>query len=250
MIVNVEGRQLDATVLYRYSDSAWGGRPTQSIRVEMTYDEAKHLFVDDVKWSCVLQFYDDTNTLRDVETDMSEYAISGAITDNRDGTVTVKMGKYTDEELLRVPLGDAPKTHTSAVQMRRIIEDSVQNIESDINALAVKDLYPEWSKLVGKTVDSGFRFAYHGGLFKVLQSHTINETWVPGVGTESLYTRLDDTHTGSKDDPVPYVGNMRLVVGLYYIQNDELYQCVRDSINPVYNPLSDLVGLYVQVVSA
>jgi hypothetical protein len=51
----------------------------------------------------------------------------------------------------------------------------------------------------------------------------------------------------TKYDPIPYDGNMILEQNKYYIQNDVLYICTRDTINPVYNPLVELIGLYVEV---
>lgn len=41
------------------------------------------------------------------EWDNSEYCVSGAITDHRDGTVSIKMGKATEAEALRAQLADA-----------------------------------------------------------------------------------------------------------------------------------------------
>ena len=40
---------------------------------------------------------------------------------------------------------------------------------------------------------------------------------------------------------------MALESGKYYIQDYVIYLCNRGTINPVYNPLADLVGLYVEV---
>lgn len=45
--------------------------------------------------------------------------------------------------------------------------------------------------------------------------------------------------------PIPYSGNMALTSGLYYIQDYTIYLCTRDTGNPVYNPLAELVGIYV-----
>lgn len=73
--------------------------------------------------------------------------------------------------------------------------------------------------------------------------------WVPGVGTESLYTRIDETHDGTKYDPIPYSGNMALEAGKCYWQGGVTYLCNRDTGNPVYHALSELVGLYVEVVN-
>lgn len=51
-----------------------------------------------------------------------------------------------------------------------------------------------------------------------------------------------------KDDPIPYCGNMALESGKYYSQDGKVYKCTRDTGNPVYNALSELVGLYVEEV--
>ena len=46
----------------------------------------------------------------------------------------------------------------------------------------------------------------------------------PGIGTESMYTRIDEIHDGSEYDPIPYEDNMILVNGLYYTQKNGLCQ--------------------------
>ena len=76
----------------------------------------------------------------------------------------------------------------------------------------------------------------------------IQSQYIPGTGTESLYTKIDEEHVGNKYDPIPYSGNMALENGKYYVQNDIIYRCNRDTVNPVYNDLSSLVGLYVEAV--
>ena len=63
----------------------------------------------------------------------------------------------------------------------------------------------------------------------------------------ALYTVIDVAHSGTQDDPIPYNGNMALQSGKYYTQNNILYLCNRDTVNPVYNALAELVGLYVEV---
>lgn len=128
-------------------------------------------------------------------------------------------------------------------------------IKQQINTLAVDDAtalrmvayYPEWT--AGTAYAAGDRLVYNGDLYKVLQAHTAQETWLPGTGTESLYTRIDEQHDGTKYDPIPYSGNMALEAGKYYIQSGKTYLCNRDTGNPVYHALADLVGLYVTEVT-
>ena len=134
---------------------------------------------------------------------------------------------------------------------RAAIEAGANAVErSDVDALTVKGIYPLWDNMIGKTVGkAGFRFAYEGKLYKTIPAnHTFAAEWVPGVGTESLYTCIDDQHTGTLDDPIPYEGNMELTEGLYYSQNGVTYRCTRNSEQPVYHALSELVGLYVEVI--
>lgn len=121
----------------------------------------------------------------------------------------------------------------------------------DQTALRMVEYYPEWADLIGKTVDKAeYKFQHNGKLYKTIPAnHTFQADWVPGVGTESLYTRIDETHDGTQYDPIPYDGNMELEAGLYYTQGGVTYLCHRSTGQPVYNALSDLVGLYVEVTS-
>ena len=136
-----------------------------------------------------------------------------------------------------------------AKMYRSAIEAGANAVErSDLDALAVKDIYPAWDSLIGQTVNVDFKLTHDGKLYKVIQAHTVQADWIPGVGTESLYAVIDEGHTGAEDDPIPYDGNMELFEGLYYIQNGVTYRCTRNSGQPVYHALIDLVGLYVEVV--
>lgn len=139
---------------------------------------------------------------------------------------------------------------SEALLYRAAIEAGSNAVErSDADALAVKGIYPKWKNLIGQTAEkAGFKFTYGDKLYKTIPAnHTFAEQWVPGVGTESLYTVIDEAHAGTKEDPIPYSGNMELAEGLYYSQEDVVYKCVRASGQPVYHALKELVGLYVEV---
>lgn len=130
-------------------------------------------------------------------------------------------------------------------------------ITAQINTLAVDDntalrmqqFYPAFEAVVGQTVKQGFKFTYDGKLWSVVQPELLMQShYTPGDGLESLYTEVCQTHSGTVDDPIPYSGNMALEEGKYYIQDYVIYLCNRDTVNPVYHALSDLVGLYVEEV--
>ena len=136
-----------------------------------------------------------------------------------------------------------------AKMYRAAIEAGANAVErSDLDALAVKDIYPAWDSLIGQTVNVDFKLTYDGKLYKVIQAHAVQADWIPGVGTESLYAVIDEGHAGTLGDPIPYDGNMELFEGMYYSQDGIVYLCTRSTEQPVYHALSDLVGLYVEAV--
>lgn len=146
--------------------------------------------------------------------------------------------------------------HEAAERTRPLTAEEVTTllIKQQINTLSVDDatsvrmtaFYPEWAK--DTTYSVGYKVQYLGKLYKVVQAHTSQETWTPDI-TASLYERIDEVHDGTKYDPIPYEGNMALVSGKYYIEDNVTYLCNRDTGNPVYNKLSELVGIYVEVVN-
>lgn len=95
-----------------YRDSAWG-RPTCTVTIKASAAEIAALLPSNAPWSLIERedVLDESGMLTgqtvDHERDMSEYSLSGDITDHRDGTVSIKMGKPTEVEALRAQLADA-----------------------------------------------------------------------------------------------------------------------------------------------
>lgn len=138
---------------------------------------------------------------------------------------------------------------TEAEVSRMLLTQQVNSLVVDDNtAVRMMAFYPTFERFVGQKVKQGFKFTYGGKLWRTRQPEmTIQAHYAPGVGMESLYEEINETHDGTIDDPIPYNGNMALKNGLYYYQDGAIYLCTRDTVNPVYSPLRDLVGLYVEV---
>lgn len=129
---------------------------------------------------------------------------------------------------------------------RMFVSQKINTLEVDDNtALRMKDYYPEWT--TGVSYEAGFKVQRNAKLWRVIQAHTSQATWEPENAT-SLWEVINETHDGTIDDPIPYHGNMALEQDKYYIQGSVIYLCNRDTVNPVYNSLSDLVGLYVEII--
>ena len=126
-----------------------------------------------------------------------------------------------------------------------LIRQQINTLSVDDNtALRMREFYPEWE--AGQDYPEGFKVQYGGALYRALQTHTSQDGWEP-EDAPSLWTEICESHAGTLTDPIPYSGNMALEAGKYYSQSGAVYLCVRDTVNPVYSDLADLVGLYVEV---
>ena len=126
-----------------------------------------------------------------------------------------------------------------------LIRQQINSLAVDDNiALRMREFYPDWA--AGQDYPVGFKVQRGGALYKVLQAHTSQDGWEP-ENAPSLWTEICESHAGTLIDPIPYSGNMALESGKYYLQGGVTYLCTRDTGNPVYNALSELVGLYVEV---
>lgn len=120
--VKVNGTLYPATIDGQMQDYTWDNRESKTITMQGTYDEIVELFGDNAPWSIVMKetvqkrskdgslVLDEAgNPVTEEQTsewDNSEFAMSGPITDNRDGTVSIKMGKPTDlEDAMELLLG-------------------------------------------------------------------------------------------------------------------------------------------------
>lgn len=106
-----------ASIAGKVTDRDWGGRESKAVTLTMTHAAAAQLFVDGLSWSIVQRdtvpvYGEDGNPTGATEEqvqewDNADYAVAGPIIDNRDGTVTAKMGKKTELELAREQAADA-----------------------------------------------------------------------------------------------------------------------------------------------
>ena len=130
-----------------------------------------------------------------------------------------------------------------ALKYRAAIEQAAQSLD-DNTALTVKSLYPAWEADTAYSV--GYKVQRNGKLWRVVQAHTSQVGWEP-ENAASLWEAINETHSGTMDDPIPYDGNMALTNGLYYVQDYVVYLCNRDTGAPVFNTLAEMVGVYVEI---
>ena len=149
-----------------------------------------------------------------------------------------------EAEVARYEAIERTRPFTESEVSRMLIAQQINTLTVDDNtALRMVAFYPEWTDNAEYTAE--YKVQRNGKLWRCRQAHTSQTGWEP-ENTASLWTEISKSHAGTLDDPIPYSGNMALESGKYYMQDGKIYRCTRDTGNPVYNALSELVGLYVE----
>ena len=238
--IKVNNTEYPATVNGVNNDRMWDGRDTKTVTLTMSYAQAAALLPDNTPWSIVQREMQDvldeqgqpTGETKEVvnEYDNSEYSIAGDLTDHRDGTVSIKMGKPTETESAKATvtaLAGEPVTYARAVELRPIIEQAAVSL-SDGEAASVPELITAWAYPVDYA--EGDRRSYGGKVYKVRpgQAHTSQADWTPDK-TPALWTIINVDHAGTQDDPIPAARGMEYTYGLYYKdpEDTKLYKCER-----------------------
>ena len=273
--IKVNNKEYPAAVNGVNNDRAWDGRDTKTVTLTMPYAQAAALLPDNTPWSIVQRDMVDvldeqgqpTSETKEVvnEWDNSEYSLAGEITDYRDGTVSIKMGKPTESELSAATvtaLVGQSITPQRAAELRPVIEAAAVSL-SDGEAAKSPELITRWADHIGETVAPGDRRSDEdeSGVLRVYkvregQGHTTQADWPPHL-TPALWVVVDVTHAGTQDDPIPAARGMEYTYGLYYLDSEDgkTYKCERTGeadggkIVLQYLP-HELVGQYFKAVSA
>lgn len=245
--IKVNNTEYPATVNGNLADRNWNGRDTKTIHLTMTHDEAAALLPSGTPWSIVQRDMVDvldeqgkpTGETKEVvnEYDNSEYSLAGEITDYRDGTVSIKMGKPTESELSEATvtaLVGQSITPQRAARLRPMIEQASASL-SDGEAAKSPELFPRWADHIGETVEAGDRRSDEDAdgvlrVYKVREGkgHTTQKSWPPHL-TPAMWVVVDVAHAGTQDDPIPAARGMEYEYGKYYLDSEDgnTYKCER-----------------------
>lgn len=245
--IKVNNTEYPADINGNPKDRSWGERDTKTITLTMTHDEAAALLPDNTSWSIVQRDMVDvldeqgqpTGETKEVvnEYDNSEYSLAGDITDHRDGTVSIKMGKPTETEksnyTVEALMGESI-TPQRAAELRPMIEQAAKSF-TDAEAAKSPELVARWADHIGEVVEPGDRMSDtdNDGVLHVYRvndghGHTTQANWPPH-NTPAMWTIIDLEHAGTQDDPIPAARGMEYTYGLYYKdpEDTKLYLCER-----------------------
>lgn len=178
---NTSAATVGKGVLKNYS------RETLTVTAEMSYSEAATHFVDGAAFTLTDEYGDSYEWL--------DYGVAGAITDNRDGTITAVMGKNNtveqelQEEVTKtsqdvVILAGKPIQDSYEVTVLRKSFEAVASKLSDSDAVIAPSLSQVWN--IGQQVTQGERryYAPNNTLYKCLVSHKTDLTNGPEMSGE------------------------------------------------------------------
>lgn len=112
---------------------------------------------------------------------------------------------------------------------------------TDEQALAMPDLFLTWAEALAAGNKLAENTVLRDGsvLYRVVQSGGVTplESQPPhGEGMLAVYRPIDQTHEGTKEDPIPFVYGMDTEEGKYYAYEGITYLCKQDMIPCVWPP--------------
>ena len=166
-----------------------------------------------------------------------------------EGMTDAEYEDYTEPEV-ETYVKDVPSADDIVGQLKELAQAQVAEL-TDEEARKVPALFHLWTDhKQGDSIAAGVREWYKGSLYKCITPHNWQSDWAPDVAA-SLWANVSEESQeadGSHDNPFTWEVGMTCYNGKYYIEDNILYLCTRDSGGPIYNKISDLpIGLYFQI---
>lgn len=106
----------------------------------------------------------------------------------------------------------------------------------------------EWKEFIGGKMEAHQRFQFNKEAWESRQEiPVVLEGQEPGISTAALYQRIETSHAGTQEDPIPYSPLMSVYKDKYYTQNDVMYLCLEDSGQPLYADCESLPRYFQKV---
>lgn len=110
---------------------------------------------------------------------------------------------------------------------------------TDEDALQMPDLFRSWEEVLaaGEQLEAGIILNLKGQLYRVVQPVTPQEHQRPdSEGMLAIYRPIDQTHAGTKEDPIPFVYGMDTEQGKHYSFGGKVYLCNQTMTPCVWEP--------------
>lgn len=143
-----------------------------------------------------------------------------------------------------------PKKDSFTIMQEIIFEQyNAKTDISDEEALDRSIIIYDWNRYIGKSLTKGQVVVHNNNVYRVRQDISeVLDIYPPDINTASLYEVIVLTATGEENDPILYTPPMEIFKDKYYIQNNVIYKCTRNSEIALSHDLSALVGMYVEII--
>lgn len=146
------------------------------------------------------------------------------------------------------PIVEPKKSRTQVLNEIVLEQYNARTDISDAEALDRAIVIYDWTTYIGKTLNAGQCVVHEDKVYRVRQTHGVLEAYPPSLDTAALYEVIVLTATGGVDDPITYTPPMEIFEGKYYVQDGIKYLCTRNSGTALSHNLSDLVGIYCDII--
>lgn len=136
----------------------------------------------------------------------------------------------------------------SVEEVLKLLAPQLVSNVPDETAKHMVEYFPKWETDVAYAVND--RVCYNHSLYKCITAHTSQSSWNPSDAT-SIWRNVSEEAQeadGSINNPYAWEQGMTSYEGKYYTEDNKLYICIRDSLNPLYSTIAALVGNYFNEV--
>lgn len=140
-----------------------------------------------------------------------------------------------------------PEEEPVTSEMKLAIQCAIPLMSND-QILQCVSVLTEWEEFIGGKMEAHQRFQFKKEAWESRQEIPIVlEGQEPGISTAALYQRIESSHAGTQEDPIPYSPLMTAYKDKYYTQNDVMYLCLEDSGQPLYADCENLPRYFQKV---
>lgn len=136
-------------------------------------------------------------------------------------------------------------TEQRAKQMRKALQLFAQTLTDENQMIEIASIYPIWKAghtyIAGDVIQYGEAADDNVQLYSVVQDHTSQAHQPPDApGMLAIYRPIVKSHSGTIDDPIPWIYGMDCYNGKYYTYNEHEYLCKSDMPACVWAPDSGI----------
>lgn len=127
---------------------------------------------------------------------------------------------------------------------KEAIKYSINSLDlSNNDAIKFKDYLPDWNDYINKSMPKDFKLQYNNQPYQTLQYiNVVLSDQTPDI-VYSLYAIINEEHEGTLEDPIPYVQQMSIEKGKYYIQYDVVYIAIQSTLTGQPYDLRDMPSI-------